>query len=215
MIQSRRDQVRAGRRRCSAFWPRSGAIARRRRACRVSRKPKIALCTWSRSSAGAGAGVSSPRSRIFPGCVPDSLSQTPPKKRNHQRLPEAGPRFFVFSSSRPDLELEEPQNGLRPFGEIPDPPRSAGGAWATPRGLCLTFDIPRSANTGPLRASFFGRSDELRPAATKKRRSDRRDGFLAVRGNSQRPSTGRLADRGRYSDRAPAPELLVRGSGKG
>ena len=74
---------------------------------------------------------------------------------NRQRVPEAGPRFFVFSSSGLDLELEEPQNELRPFGETARPPRSAGGAWATPKGLCLTPGPSRPGQHRPSTSVFF------------------------------------------------------------
>ena len=46
------------------------------------------------------AVVSSPSVRIFPVRVWDPRPQTTGNKRNLQRVPDAGPRFFVFSSSR-------------------------------------------------------------------------------------------------------------------
>ena len=65
--------------------------------------------------------------------------------------------FFVFSSSGSDLQLEEPQNGLRPLGEIPDPLRSHGAGRTTPKGLCLTLRHPEISQHRPSTSVFFPR----------------------------------------------------------
>ncbi len=101
-----------------------GGLQRRRDAAeRPAENPaaQISMTTWSTSSSAEAF----------------SFFQTPRNKRNLQRVPDAGSRFFVSSRSG----TRGPQNRLFRFGEIPDPPRSAGGGWTTFRGLC-TYPSP-------------------------------------------------------------------------
>ena len=73
------------------------------------------------------------------------------------KAPESsGSRSAFFSFPR----APGPQNRLRQFGEIPAPPRVAGGARMSPR---VTLVRLRQANIGPPSASFFSGSSANRP----------------------------------------------------
>ena len=63
-------------------------------------RPKSAFSPGRPAPRPTAGVVSSPRSDILRSTETFSFSQTPPNKRNLQRLPEAGPRFFV--SRAPD-----------------------------------------------------------------------------------------------------------------
>ena len=98
--------------------------------------------------------------------------------------------FFVFSSSGLDLELEEPQNGLRPFGEFPAAVPCAGGVWTSPDPLCPYLRAGLSGQHRPSDGVLFSGSDEIGPGGAKNRRYDRIGGFLLAERNRQSPSMG-------------------------
>ena len=89
---SRRDQVPPARRAGSSFLPLIG----RDRGWISLLQGLVDVQNPDFHLVGRAAGsVSSPRSRIFPGSVVDSIAQIPTNKRNRQRGPDSGPRFFV------------------------------------------------------------------------------------------------------------------------
>ena len=132
-IQIRSDQVPPAERLCSPILADFGRDRAETSLLQGLVDAQIDQVELSTSSPRPTAGVvSSPRTRIFgqPNdvCLRKSLetNKSPTAFRNHDRV-------FPIAQGP---ELEEPQNGLRPFGKIPNPPRGAGGRSTTPRGQC-------------------------------------------------------------------------------
>ena len=65
------------------------------------RRPKLPVSPGRPAPRPTEASVSSPRSAVSRSAERCSFPQTPRNKRNRQHLPDAGPRFFVPSSSGP------------------------------------------------------------------------------------------------------------------
>ena len=97
-------------------------------------------------------------------------------------------QVLAFSFSRapdPDLDVAEPPNGLRPFVEIPGPPRSAGGGWTTPKGQCSNLSVGLSGQHRLSTGVFFRRisgkpawGDQKPPLGSQRR-------FLGIRPRSR------------------------------
>ena len=149
MLQNPASQVAPAETPSRAILAQNGPDRARRRRRRAPSTSKIALFTWSTSSAAAGDRRIKSESEDFSRSGSVSSPATPPK----QTKPAAGAGCRTApcgssssrSGSRP---VRNPQNGRRRFRETGPGGRGAGGDWTTPRGL----SYPWCGGDRPIRA---------------------------------------------------------------
>ena len=156
MLQRRRDPVRAGRRPCSALLAPFG----RDRALEYTLQglEDVQMDPVERPAAAADRRwpvyqVDDRRSSVRP--VDFRVPQTPPNTRHARRVPEAGTADFPRTDPDPPL-TPKPARGQFEKSSFRWPARREPGR--RPRAYIQPFVLPREANTGPLRASFFSES---------------------------------------------------------